>query len=110
MRSVEQCIVSALLNTSPEDGSVNRQLCISLTAAAVRRQGSCRELLFELLQCPVAACPILQKTLAQGVAYHHAGLTLDERKVVERGFKEGSIKVLCATSTLAAGVGVYVFV
>lgn len=39
-----------------------------------------------------------------GVAFHHAGLSNDDRNVVERKFKEGQIPILCATSTLAAGV------
>jgi replicative superfamily II helicase len=39
-----------------------------------------------------------------GVAFHHAGLTSQERAVVEQGFSSGALLVLTATSTLAAGV------
>jgi len=48
----------------------------------------------------------LRQSLAGGVAFHSADLTRDERVAVERGFRpsEGSIKVLVATSTVAAGV------
>lgn len=39
-----------------------------------------------------------------GVAFHHAGLNYGQRKIVEEGFKNNLIKVVCATPTLAAGV------
>ena len=39
-----------------------------------------------------------------GVAFHHAGLAGVHRKLIEDSFKEGKIKVLTATPTLAFGV------
>lgn len=46
----------------------------------------------------------LQKLVRAGVAYHTAGLDGAQRRFVERGFRTGRIKVICATPTLAAGV------
>ncbi|GFR45397.1 hypothetical protein Agub_g6680, partial [Astrephomene gubernaculifera] len=48
--------------------------------------------------------PELGKLIMAGVAYHHAGLTSQERGAVERGFRGGLIHTLTATSTLAAGI------
>lgn len=46
----------------------------------------------------------LQMAMMRGMAYHHAGLDVSDRRLVEKAFLEGKIKVLCATSTLAMGV------
>ena len=40
----------------------------------------------------------------RGVAFHNAGLTNDQRRVVETNFKKGKIKCIVATPTLAAGI------
>lgn len=39
-----------------------------------------------------------------GIAYHHAGLSLDERMLAEHLFKKRLIKALFCTTTLATGV------
>jgi ATP-dependent DNA helicase HFM1/MER3 len=46
----------------------------------------------------------LRETVASGVAFHHAGLDLDDRTQVEKGFLSHDISVICCTSTLAVGV------
>jgi len=40
----------------------------------------------------------------RGVAFHHAGLSPEQRRIVERGFREGEIFVIVCTPTLAAGI------
>lgn len=46
----------------------------------------------------------LANCISCGVAFHNAGLSNENRKAVESGFKNGLIKVIFATPTLAAGL------
>jgi helicase len=46
----------------------------------------------------------LASQVAAGAGFHHAGLTGAHRGIVETSFRDGRIKVLAATPTLAAGV------
>ncbi|MFB6111290.1 MAG: DEAD/DEAH box helicase [Halobacteriaceae archaeon] len=46
----------------------------------------------------------LRKSVIDGVAFHHAGLSRADKTHVERWFREGMIDILFSTSTLAWGV------
>jgi len=46
----------------------------------------------------------LAEVVGGGAAFHHAGLSAGHRKIVEDSFREGKIKVLTATPTLAFGM------
>ncbi|KAH8730738.1 nucleotide-sugar transporter-domain-containing protein [Phaeosphaeriaceae sp. PMI808] len=46
----------------------------------------------------------LRDIVAAGVTFHHAGLDLEDRIQVEKGFLSHDIHVICCTSTLAVGV------
>jgi helicase len=50
------------------------------------------------------ASKILARLIANGAAFHHAGLDNQERALVEDYFKDNLLKVIVATPTLAAGV------
>ncbi|NXO34350.1 HFM1 helicase, partial [Locustella ochotensis] len=46
----------------------------------------------------------LKDLLTYGVAYHHAGMEISDRKIIEGAFTVGDLPVLFTTSTLAMGV------
>ena len=47
---------------------------------------------------------LLAELVRHGTAFHHAGLGSGHRKIIEDSFRQGRIKVLTATPTLAFGV------
>ena len=53
---------------------------------------------------PLALREELAALLRRGVAFHHAGLSGEQRRIIEEAFRSGGVAVLHATPTLAAGV------
>jgi len=47
---------------------------------------------------------LLAELVRRGAAFHHAGLGGQHRRIVEDAFRDGKVKVLAATPTLAFGV------
>lgn len=61
------------------------------------------DILSDLSQ-PTKQCLRLAKCVKKGIAFHHSGLTPNQRKLVEKSFRAGLIKVISSTPTLAAGL------
>ncbi|KAI5847703.1 P-loop containing nucleoside triphosphate hydrolase protein [Morchella snyderi] len=47
---------------------------------------------------------VLKETISSGVAFHHAGLTSEEKDLIAGAYDQGHLKVICCTATMAAGV------
>ena len=47
---------------------------------------------------------LLLSLLSKGIAIHNADLSWEERNLIERYFRQGEIKILLSTSTLAMGI------
>ncbi|XP_043257568.1 DNA polymerase theta [Colletes gigas] len=62
------------------------------------------ETLEQLKRSSIGLDKVLKNTVSFGIAFHHAGLTMDERDIIEGSFRSGSLRVLIATSTLSSGV------
>ncbi len=67
------------------------------------------EKILKVLTKPTKQCRRLAASMEKGIAFHHAGLHNKQRELIEDSFKEGKIKIICATPTLAAGVDLPAF-
>jgi len=61
------------------------------------------------LEVPTKQCKRLADCIKFGVAFHHSGLVGKQRRIVEENFRNGLIKVLVATTSLAYGVNLPAF-
>jgi helicase len=62
-----------------------------------------------VLEVPTEQCKRLARCIRNGVAFHHSGLVGKQRRLIEENFRNGLIKVIVATTTLAAGVDLPAF-
>ncbi|CAF2671985.1 unnamed protein product [Rotaria sp. Silwood2] len=58
----------------------------------------------QLRRTPVGLDADLACSIPMGVAFHHAGLTIDEREIIENAYRANIIRVIVCTSTLSSGV------
>ena len=65
--------------------------------------------ILKALETPTKQCRKLAGCLKHGITFHHAGLVNKQRSKIEKAFRENKIKVICATTTLAAGLNLPAF-
>ncbi len=81
------CAVSRLLD--PEERKALKKTAEQIISTSVEPTRVCRK----LAQC-----------VGRGVAFHHAGITGSQRKLVEDNFRSNRIRLVVATTTLAMGL------
>ena len=58
------------------------------------------ESVLKALSRPTKQCERLSNCIKKGIAFHHAGLVAKQREIIEDNFRNGLIKIICATPTL----------
>jgi len=91
------------VNTRKSTESVAEKLGLNLKLGESGLEETASEIL-SALSTPTKQCRHLAECVKNGAAFHHAGLVNKQRTAVENTFKDGLIKVIVATPTLAAGV------
>ena len=56
------------------------------------------------LQKPTKQCERLAYCIKHGIAFHHSGLVAEQRRFIEENFRNHTIRIICATTTLAYGL------
>ena len=67
------------------------------------------EQVLRVLQKPTQQCERLARCVRKGIAFHHAGLHARQKELIEDHFRNGTVKIICCTPTLAAGVDLPAF-
>ncbi len=67
------------------------------------------EKILTTLSTPTKQCKRLALCVKKGAAFHHAGLASKQRELIEDSFRNGLIRVICSTPTLAAGLDMPAF-
>ncbi|MEM5829215.1 MAG: DEAD/DEAH box helicase [Candidatus Aenigmatarchaeota archaeon] len=70
---------------------------------------SLAEEILSVLEVPTQQCKKLASCIKDGVAFHHAGLLGKQKRLIEEKFRQGLIKIIVATPTLAFGVNLPAF-
>ena len=58
---------------------------------------------------PTTQCRKLSHSIKKGIAFHHAGLLQKQKELIEDEFRKGTVKIICCTPTLAAGMSLPAF-
>jgi helicase len=56
------------------------------------------------MESPTEQCRKLSSLVENGVSFHHAGLVTKQRELIEDFFRQGKVKLIASTPTLAMGV------
>jgi len=83
--------------------SVTRALELAKVLPKVPLTPEC-ESVSHYLEAEIGRESALSKCIRHGVVYHHAGLSLEARALLEGLIRRGHVKVVCGTTTLAQGV------
>jgi helicase len=106
LREGGQCLI--FVNTRQSTETLARKLMSAvkpyLTEEEVRILSETADAMVRRQEEPTSIGGRLARCIKGGTAFHNAGLTNEQRKVVEELFRGGTLKVIAASPTLAAGV------
>jgi helicase len=106
IKSGYQCLVFVNNRKSTESlaGKVGKKIVKLLNEKEIKALKNVAEDVLERQSEPTIVGRRLASLIKNGASFHNAGLTNQQRKSVERAFKDGHLRCIVATPTLAAGI------
>ncbi len=104
----KQALLFAMSKASAEKAAEDVALMLKHAPKEQKYQELAKEAL-SAISTPTKQCRRLAMCLLRGIAFHHAGLHAKQRELVESEFRKGTVKIICATPTLAMGVSTPAF-
>jgi helicase len=92
---------SALVFLKSRADTINLALCLAARVAWPPADKALAQLADEESSSLVQT---LTQVLRHGVAFHNSDLSASQRRIVEQAFREGEVRTICSTTTLALGV------
>ena len=102
LRTGGQCLV--FVNSRRSTEALATRYCNSIAAHGSYSLSEADRAILEGDSESTAVGRKLASCVKYGIAFHHAGLTSEQRHYVESNFRSGNLKVIVATPTLAAGI------
>ena len=102
LRSGGQCIV--FVNSRRSSEALATRFCDDVAALGAYSISEEDQRILEGDAESTAVGRKLASCVKYGIAFHHAGLTSEQRHYVESNFRKGNLRVIIATPTLAAGI------
>ncbi|MBI3034416.1 hypothetical protein HYY72_04615 [Candidatus Woesearchaeota archaeon] len=91
------------LGTKPSAEKAAEEISKKARAGSPELEKLSLELLHSLSR-PTKQCERLAYCIKKGIAFHHSGLTHEQRTAIENSFRSGLIRIICCTPTLASGL------
>ncbi|MFW5746400.1 MAG: helicase-related protein [Nanoarchaeota archaeon] len=85
------------------------KVALDVAAKKEEKHPELAKAILSALSQPTEQCRKLAKAVARGIAFHHAGLAPKQKSLVEDAFRDGIIKIISCTPTLAAGLDMPAF-
>ncbi|MBI4018580.1 MAG: DEAD/DEAH box helicase [Candidatus Aenigmarchaeota archaeon] len=104
IRRNKQALFFVSTRRSAEAAAERIGKAIQLSGEEKSRLKKISEEALHALPHPTKQCRRLASCLARGTAFHHAGLVAAQRRIIEDNFRNGAVKILAATPTLAFGM------